>query len=482
MRDQWRTEAALAVASPLAPRFGRRKKRFRDINLVVDLAEEPMSLRWWGGAGTLSALFALVAVIAPAPFEPLPPTPIDRVGSEAARQYRAIAIAPLASGSETGVRMAANSLVQPLSEAPDRPFVELFARLGAGDSVGRMLGRNGVSYAEASEAARLIAAAAPGGLKTGTSFSIKLGQRSPSGLRPIERIMFRAGLDTTVTLSRGAEGLAARISKVAVDNRPLRIRGRVGDGLYWALRASGVSPQAAGEYLRAIGGQIDVGGAIGPNDRFDLIVANRRTAGGESQEGPLLYAAIERFGGAKVRLMKWTLNGRTDWVDANGAGRQVATNIWPVAGRITSGFGLRVHPILRFARMHRGIDFGAGYGAPIVAAADGQVSLSGWSGGYGRQVRIAHGGGMVTSYSHMSRLVAEQGSFVRQGQLIGYVGSSGLSTGPHLHYEVHRNGTAINPLSVRLGNRALLEGPELERFKAHLAKLMAVGSRGAPTG
>ena len=482
MRDQWRTEAALAVAPPLAPRFGRRKKRLRDISLVVDLAEEPMSLRWWGGVGTLSALFALVAVIAPAPFEPLPATPIDRVGSQEARQYRDIAIAPLASGSETGVRMAANSLVQPLSEAPDRPFVEMFARLGAGDSVGRMLSRNGVPYAEASEAARLIAAAVPGGVKTGTNFSIRLGQRSPSGLRPIERIMFRAGLDTTVTLSRDAEGLKVRISKVAVDNRPLRIRGRVGDGLYWALRASGVSPQAAGEYLRAIGGQIDVGGAIGPNDRFDLIVANRRTDSGESQEGPLLYAAIERFGGANVRLMKWTLNGRTDWVDANGAGRQVATNIWPVAGRITSGFGLRVHPILRFARMHRGIDFGAGYGAPIVAAADGQVSSSGWSGGYGRQVRIAHGGGMVTSYSHMSRLVAEQGSFVRQGQLIGYVGSSGLSTGPHLHYEVHRNGTAVNPLSVRLGSRALLEGPELDRFKAHLAKLMAIGSRGAPTG
>jgi murein DD-endopeptidase MepM/ murein hydrolase activator NlpD len=128
--------------------------------------------------------------------------------------------------------------------------------------------------------------------------------------------------------------------------------------------------------------------------------------------------------------------------------------------------------------MHRGIDFGAGYGTPIVAAADGQVVASGWSGGYGRQVRIAHGGGIATTYSHMSRLVAEPGSFVRQGQLIGYVGSSGLSTGPHLHYEVHRNGTAVNPLSVRLGSRALLEGPELERFRAHLARLMTVKSPG----
>ncbi len=476
MREEWRTEAAFAVAPPLAPGFGRRKKRLRDVDLVVDLAEESLSLRWWRGVATLSALFAMIAIVAPTPFEPLPAMPIDRIGSAETEQYRDIAIAPLSSGSETGVRMAANTLVQPLSEAPDRPFVELFVRLGAGDTLGQMLSRNGVSHFEAAAAQRLVAAATPSGVKPGTSFSIKLGRRSPSGLRPIDRIMFRAGLDTNVTLTGSAEGLKVGVSKVAVDNRPLRIRGRVGDGLYWALRASGVSPQVAGEYLRAVGGQIDVGDAIGPNDRFDLIVANRRTASGESQEGPLLYAAIERQGGANVRLMKWTLNGRTDWVDANGAGRQVATMTWPVAGRITSGFGLRVHPILRFARMHRGIDFGAGYGAPIVAAADGQVAASGWSGGYGRQVRISHGGGITTTYSHMSRLVAEPGSFVQQGQLIGYVGSSGLSTGPHLHYEVLRNGTAVNPLSIRLGSRALLEGPELERFKAHLARLMAVKS------
>jgi murein DD-endopeptidase MepM/ murein hydrolase activator NlpD len=106
------------------------------------------------------------------------------------------------------------------------------------------------------------------------------------------------------------------------------------------------------------------------------------------------------------------------------------------------------------------------------------VTGAGWAGGYGRQVRLAHGGGIVTSYSHMSRLVVEPGSFVHQGQLIGYVGSSGLSTGPHLHYEVYRNGTPVNPLGVKFASRALLEGPELDRFKARLAQLMAVGTKG----
>ena len=478
MRAQWRNEAGFAAPSAVRG-FGRRRKSWRDIDLIVDLAEEPLSLRWCRGAATLSALCALVALIAPAPFEALPAMPSERIGAFEAEQYREAALAPLGQGSGTGGRMAANALVQPLSEAPDRPFVELFARLGSGDSVAQLLSRSGASYAEAGEAAGLIASAAPGGIAPGTSVAIKLGRRSPSGVRPVERIALRAGLDLNIIISAAADGLQLAVSRVAVDNRPLRIRGRVGDGLYWALRASGVSPQAAGEYLRAIGAQIDVGGEVGPEDRFDLIVANRRAATGESQEGPLLYAAIERSGGAPIRLMKWNLGGKTDWVDTNGAGRQVATFAWPVAGRITSGFGPRVHPILRFARMHRGIDFGAGYGAPVMAAADGQVTKAGWAGGYGRQVRIAHTGGISTSYSHMSRLVAAPGSFVRQGQLIGYVGSSGLSTGPHLHYEVYRGGTAVNPMGVKFASRSLLEGPELDRFKARLAQLMAAGSPSA---
>ena len=479
MRAQWRTETGSFARPADAPVFGRRRKRLRDIDLIVDLGEEPLSLRWFRGAATLSALCALVAFIAPTPFEPLLVESADRVSPADAGHYRDIAISPLAEGSQTGLRMAANELVQPLSEAPDRPYIELFARLGSGDSIAALLSRSGVSYAEAGEAARLINQAAPGAAVPRTSFSIRLGRRSPSGIRPIERIALRAGLDRNVTLTAAATGLQATVTRIAVDNRPLRIRGRVGDGLYWALRASGVSSQAAGEYLRAIGAQLDVGEGIGPDDRFDLIIANRRAATGESQEGPLLYAAIERTGGPGIRLMKWTLNGRTDWIDANGAGRQVATMAWPVAGRITSGFGLRIHPILRFARMHRGIDFGAGYGAPIVAAADGQVTRAGWAGGYGRQVRIAHGGGIATSYSHMSRLVVEPGTMVHQGQLIGYVGSSGLSTGPHLHYEVYRNGTAVNPMSVKFASRSLLEGPELERFKARLGQLMAIGTRPA---
>jgi murein DD-endopeptidase MepM/ murein hydrolase activator NlpD len=477
MRAQWRTEGA-AVAVPAPASFGRRRPTWRDSGLIVDLAEDVLSPRWWRGAATLAAPCGGVGLIAPAPFEPLPAITVDRVGSAEAAQFRDIAITPLSAGAHTGGRMAANALVEPLSQAPDRPSIDLFARLGAGDTIARLLARSGVSYSEAGEAARLIQGAAAGAIAPGTSVSIRLGRRSPSGVRPVDRIALRAGLDLNIAVIASATGMKLGVSRIAVDSTPLRVRGRVGDGLYWALRASGVSAPTAGVYLRALSAHVDVGGQIGPDDRFDLIIANRRAATGESEEGPLLYAAIERAGASDVKLMKWTIGGRTDWVDANGAGRQVSTMSWPVAGRITSGFGIRVHPILRFARMHKGIDFAAHYGTPIVAAADGQVARAGWAGGYGQQVRIGHVGGIGTSYSHMSRIIVAPGSIVRQGQLIGYAGSSGLSTGPHLHYEVYRGGVAVNPLSVRFASRALLEGTELERFKARLAQLMSIGTTG----
>ena len=113
---------------------------------------------------------------------------------------------------------------------------------------------------------------------------------------------------------------------------------------------------------------------------------------------------------------------------------------------MTSGFGLRVHPILGGWRQHSGIDLAAPFGSPIVAPSEGVVSAAGWSGGYGLMVALEHGGGLETRYGHMSRLGVVPGQHVHRGEVIGFVGSTGLSTGPHLHYEMRINGRAVNPL------------------------------------
>jgi murein DD-endopeptidase MepM/ murein hydrolase activator NlpD len=212
-----------------------------------------------------------------------------------------------------------------------------------------------------------------------------------------------------------------------------------------------------------------------PGDRFELVVAQARSADGRTATGRLHYAGLDRSAASDLSLVRVPLRGKLQWIDEGMSPEPVRSGLLaPVAGPITSGFGPRMHPILRFTRMHNGIDYGAGWGAPIVAAANGQVVRAGWAGGYGRQVRIAHADGLVTSYSHMSRIVADEGEMVRRGELIGYVGSSGLSTGPHLHYEVLRDGTPVNPLGVTLVSRPVIDEGLMAAVRARAKALRGI--------
>jgi len=217
-----------------------------------------------------------------------------------------------------------------------------------------------------------------------------------------------------------------------------RYSGLAGDGLYWSLRSAGVPARVADDYLSALATRIDTRVGIESGDRFDLVLHN----------GHLSYASINRQFGRDVEILRWASSAGSEWVEPNGRGeaRPERGLARPLTGPISSTFGTRIHPIFGFARFHRGVDFAASWGTPIAAAADGQVIYAGWHGGYGRQVRIAHEDGTVTSYSHMSSIAAVPGMKVSRGATIGLVGSSGLSTGPHLHYEVLRQGRAVDPL------------------------------------
>jgi len=252
---------------------------------------------------------------------------------------------------------------------------------------------------------------------------------------------------------------------------PLRIRGQVADGLYWSLRAAGASPQVAAAYLAALATEIDVGD-VAQGDSFDLVLGSGRQ---------LLYAGLGRIGGSPLQLVRWTANGRAEWIDAANAERPAPVEsglMMPVSGgHITSYFGNRYHPILHYTRFHAGLDIGASWGSPIVAAGDGRIVSAGWAGGYGREVQIAHADGLTSLYGHMSEIVAEPGSYVRAGQLIGYVGSSGLSTGPHVHFEVRQNGTPVNPLSVRFASVPTVDRGLATAVKARLQALLSIGDR-----
>jgi murein DD-endopeptidase MepM/ murein hydrolase activator NlpD len=210
------------------------------------------------------------------------------------------------------------------------------------------------------------------------------------------------------------------------------------------------------------------------DDKFDVVLERSH----DGKLGQVLYVGLDRVARADVELLKWTDGKNIIWVNADGVGGEDSSRInMPVHGRVSSGFGERYHPILGYARFHKGVDLAAAAGTPIVAAADGRVMSAGWRGGYGQLVQVAHGEGLTTMYGHMSRMAAYAGEFVRKGQVIGYVGSTGLSTGPHLHFEVLRNGRAINPMSVKMGSGpGHLEGEKLHAFQGELRGLLLSGS------
>lgn len=389
-------------------------------------------------------------------------------------EFRSQMIMPLALGGDSGRHMGATRSVVALASAPERPRLDLVATLSRGDSFLRMLQRIGVGEAEAGRIAEMVGSAMPlSEIAPGTQVDITLGRRvTPGSPRPLDALSFRARFDLQLGVSRSDGRLVLDPRPIKVDTTPLRIRGTVGSSLYRSARNAGAPARVVQEYLRTLGQEMSLDRGIAAGDQFDFIVDYKRAATGEVEAGKLLYAALIRGGKPRMQLLRWGSDGR--FYEASGVGESRQGLLAPVPGRQSSSYGMRRHPILGYSRMHRGIDFRAAYGTPIYAVTDGTVNFAGRHGGHGNFVRISHGGGLETGYAHMSRFAVSRGQKVRRGQVIGYVGSTGLSTGPHLHYEMYRNGVSVNPSSVSFVSRAQLTGSQLAAFRASLAELQKV--------
>ncbi|MGY6550774.1 MAG: M23 family metallopeptidase [Erythrobacter sp.] len=459
---------------------------FAGLDLAPDLAEDIGSRRWFRGLATMLALGALAFAFWP-DFRPAEARPAMPESAAIRDELRSQMILPLGLGADSGRKMGPTAQVIPLEAAPERPQIQLAITLAPGDSFVSALRRAGVSGEDSARVTALISDVVPlGEIKSGTQMDVVLGRRSGADApRPLDKLAFRARFDLELEIARPlvqpvAEGdapvragpLALKRNIIRVDDTPLRLRGKVAGGLYRSMRAAGVPANSVQEFLRAMDNQIDIQRDIRASDEFDIIIGYRRAATGERQAGQLLYAGIDRGGQPQTQLMRWGKEGR--FYEASGVGEQRQGLLQPVPGRMTSGFGMRRHPILGYRRMHSGVDFAARHGTPIVAVSDGRVSGAGRSGGCGIAVQLDHAGGLRTRYCHMSRMAVSAGQNVRRGQVIGYVGSTGLSTGPHLHYEMYRGGRVINPASVQFVTRAQLSGTELLDFRRRLIDLKEV--------
>jgi murein DD-endopeptidase MepM/ murein hydrolase activator NlpD len=260
--------------------------------------------------------------------------------------------------------------------------------------------------------------------------------------------------DTATLHVTRAEGgaFAANVVENALEVRVAPLHGKITSSLFRTMNDLGASDQVALQLAEVFRYDIDFAQELQPGDTFTIVLEQVWRDGAYLKDGEILAAEFTN-GGHLYRALRYTLpDGHREYYTPDGKSLRKAFLLAPVQfSRISSGFGLRWHPILNHMRAHKGIDYAAPVGTPIRAAGDGRVTFRGVQGGYGNVVQLAHSGGVETVYGHMSHFAAGMfvGKRVKQGDLIGYVGMTGLATGPHLHYEYRVGGVHRNPASIK---------------------------------
>ena len=261
-------------------------------------------------------------------------------------------------------------------------------------------------------------------------------------------------------------------------------QGVIEDSIYRAASASDIPDPALAEYIRVMGFSVDFQREIRGGDAFELLYEQQvDQITGEVVGTELHYAGLI-LSGKQLGYYRYDHDGsRVGWYDRTGNSAARTLIRTPISGaRLSSSYGMRRHPVSGYNSMHRGVDFAAPTGTPIIAAGSGVVTEAGWYSSYGRYIRIRHNSTYDTAYAHMSRIArgVRAGARVEQGQVIGYVGSTGRSTGPHLHYEILVNNRKVNPLTVSLPTGERIPPELLGKFNAKVelveAEMLATGN------
>ena len=249
-----------------------------------------------------------------------------------------------------------------------------------------------------------------------------------------------------------------------------------------AASQQGMSPDLIMRVLRTYAYDVDFQRRVGPGDTFEAFFDIPDEEGADTSAGELLFSSLTVGGETRKFYRFRTPDGLIDYYDEQGNNAKKFLNRKPIRGadvRFTSGFGMRMHPLLKFRRMHTGVDWSAAAGTPILAAGTGTIEEFGRKGGNGNYIRIKHANGYQTAYSHLSRYASglAPGLKVNQGDIIGYVGSTGLSSGPHLHFEVLVNSKYVDPMTIQVGRERQLTGKLLADFQKERQKIEEMMAR-----
>jgi len=273
----------------------------------------------------------------------------------------------------------------------------------------------------------------------------------------------------SVSISKSGEDFSAELKEKEVVSKTYAGAAEIQTSLYGSAARSGIPSQAIAKMIRMYSWSVDFQRDIRRDDRIELLYEVMETEDGEPVKyGEIIYANLS-VGGLDMPLYRFEgKNGETGYYDHNGRSIKKTLMKTPVDGaRMSSGYGMRKHPILGYGKMHKGVDFAAPVGTPVYAAGDGVLEKVGRNGGYGNYIRLRHNSTLKTAYAHLHKFAPgiSAGQRVKQGQVIAYIGSTGRSTGPHLHYEVLMDGAQVNPNRIDLPIGESLEGEDLNKFK-----------------
>ncbi len=368
-------------------------------------------------------------------------------------------------------------------EAPPQTKVQITVKRG--DTLMRLLVKSGADRQHAHEAVTAMEPVfSARRLRAGQEIELAFAALPDSdtandagALGPLMAVNFRPSLERDIEISRQSpeEEFAARAIERTLVRQLAFAQGIIDSNLSVAANAANVPNTVLVEAIRAFSYDVDFQREIQKGDDFEFLYEIFVDESGTLvRSGELMFAAMTLSGSRTELYYYERADGSADFYTPKGASVRRSLMRTPIDGaRLSSGYGMRRHPILGYSRMHKGTDFAAPRGTPIYAAGNGVVEVAGRKGGYGKYIRIRHGASYKTAYAHLSRYAKgiKKGKRVKQGQVIGFVGSTGRSTGPHLHYEVLLNGKQVNPLKVTLPRGDKLKKSEMADFAARRADI-----------
>ena len=361
-----------------------------------------------------------------------------------------------------------------------------------GDTMMQVLRNSGISQSQAHD---IIASVRPvynpRKLVSGNNLTVQFSKDIDSKRSPaVKAVVLPLTSTSSIEVGRTADNsFTAKQVDIPVTSKLTHAGGIIESSLYQTVVDDGLPPALVGELIKAYSYDVDFQREIKQGNSMNVLFErlHAKETGQEVGHGNVLCAELE-LSGRTLKIYRYvSKDGSVDYYNAKGESVRKALLRTPINGaKITSRFGLRSHPILGYTKMHRGVDFGAPTGTPIYAAGDGKVEFVGRKGGYGNYVRIKHNGQYSSAYAHTSRFAAgmKVGKKVKQGDVIAYVGSTGASTGPHLHYEILSGGAQVNPSNVKFKTGNVLAGKELASFQqvvVQAEKQLAAAKRNSNT-